>query len=602
MPLSTAVFNLGTGARNPSGRGYDNSEATTMKKRPSPPFSLSKTAALLFGAAACLALPQQVLAAPPSAAAAYNRADNNPGAQLNRAREYMERERVLRQIQEDQESRKAKVQGTLDKPFTGEVQAVTFDLKSIHFEPSSSKVLTQEELDKLTASYLNRKTTLEDLYTLVEDINKLYAEKGYATCRAVLPPQRIHEGKVAIRLIEGTTGHVTIKGNEHTREDYIRDRVSLEADGVANIQELNKDLRRFNGSNDAQMRIMMKAGEEPGTTDYEIEVIEPEKNQTISLYVDNAGYENNGRWRGGLLYNNRSLTGHRDHLNLNYLHSEGSDVFGGSYSLPINTWGTRLDVNYSANSTEIVDGDMDRLGVKGHAKSFGAALRHPLIVDEDLRIETGLEYQHQESTTSLFVKYSNRQKWIDDITNKIVPYVSFTHYGDSTVLYHRHGINLGHYKNIEGDSRDYSIYNLDSLFFWKFGEGQMIQARVTGQQSFSNYLSSSEKFYLGGVSSVRGYEESLISGDSGVSGSIEYSHPLSSILSGLSAYAFLDAGSVWGDSAYGDKQLAGAGFGFRYNLNNWANLDIGMGVPLKRTINDDEQDKARLHFMLSATY
>ena len=572
-----------------------------MKKRPSLPYSLSKTIALLLGAATCLALPQLALAAP-SYYADLNRADNNPGAQLNRAREYMERERVLRQIEEDRESRKARVQGTLDKPYSGEIQAITFDLKTISFEPASSQVLTQEELDRLTASYLNRKVSLEDLYALVEDINKLYAGKGYATCRAVLPPQRIHEGAVTIKLIEGRTGHITVKGNEHTREDYILNRVDLQGGGIANIEGLNKDLRRFNASNDAQMRIMMKAGEEPGTTDYEIEVIEPEKNQTISLYIDNAGYENNGRWRGGLLYNNRSLTGHRDHLNLNYLHSEGSDIFGAGYSVPINTWGTRLDIGYSANSTEIVDGWMDRLGVKGHASSISAALRHPLMVDEDIRIETGLEYLHQESTTSLFVKYSNRQKWIDDITNKVVPYISFTHYGDSTVLYHRHGFNLGHYRNIDGDSRDYSTYNLDGLFYWRFGDGQMLQARVTGQESFSNYLSSSEKFYLGGVSSVRGYEESLISGDSGISGSIEYSHPLTAILNGLSVYAFLDAGSVWGDSAFGDKQLAGAGFGFRYNLNNWANIDIGLGVPLKRTINDDEQDKGRLHFMLSATY
>ena len=130
----------------------------------------------------------------------------------------------------------------------------------------------------------------------------------------------------------------------------------------------------------------------------------------------------------------------------------------------------------------------------------------------------------------------------------------------------------------------------------------MIQARLTGQEAFTSYLSSSDKFYLGGVSSVRGYEESLVSGDSGVSGSVEYSHPLNGLMTGLSAYAFLDAGTVWGDSAYGDKTLVGTGFGFRYALKDWLNVDVGMGVPLKRTINDDQQDQARLHFMLSATY
>lgn len=560
--------------------------------------SRSSVLILLSALLPCLVLPQIAGAAPYGSV--QNRADNNPGVQLNRAREYMERERVLKQIEEDRASRKEKVQRTMDKPFQETAKEISFVLKKVHL--NTSAVLSQETLDALIAPYLNRQVSLNDLYALVEEINALYAEKGYATCRAILPPQRIHDGEVTIKLIEGKTGHIIIQGNEHTRESYIKDRVPLGAGDIANIHELNRSLLRFNGSNDVQMRMMMKAGEEPGTTDYEIQLIEPPENQTISLYVDNAGYENNGRWRAGVLYSNRSLTGHRDHLNMNYLHSEGSDVFGGAYSLPINTYGTRLEVNYGANSTEIVDGWMEPLGVKGHASSYGAALRHPLIVDEDMRIETGLEYQHQESTTSIFVKSSNRQKWIDDKTSRVIPYVSFTHYSDNTVLYHRHGIDFGHYKNIDGDTKDYEIYNLDSLFYWKFSDGQMFQARITGQEAFTDYLPSSDKFYLGGVSSVRGYEESLISGDSGVSGSLEYSHSLSSLLTGLNVYGFLDAGTVWGDSAYGDKTLVGAGFGFRYALKDWANLDIGLGVPLKRTINDDEQDRGRLHFMLSATY
>ena len=423
--------------------------------------SRSSVLILLSALLPCLVLPQIAGAAPYGSV--QNRADNNPGVQLNRAREYMERERVLKQIEEDRASRKEKVQRAMDKPFQETAKEISFELKKVHL--NTSAVLSQETLDALIAPYLNRQVSLNDLYALVEEINALYAEKGYATCRAILPPQRIHDGEVTIKLIEGKTGHIIIQGNEHTRESYIKDRVPLGAGDIANIHELNRSLLRFNGSNDVQMRMMMKAGEEPGTTDYEIQLIEPPENQTISLYVDNAGYENNGRWRAGVLYSNRSLTGHRDHLNMNYLHSEGSDVFGGAYSLPINTYGTRLEVNYGANSTEIVDGWMEPLGVKGHASSYGAALRHPLIVDEDMRIETGLEYQHQESTTSIFVKSSNRQKWIDDKTSRVIPYVSFTHYSDNTVLYHRHGIDFGHYKNIDGDTKDYEIYNLDSLFY-----------------------------------------------------------------------------------------------------------------------------------------
>ena len=49
-------------------------------------------------------------------------------------------------------------------------------------------------------------------------INKLYEAKGYAVCRAYLPPQRIHEGAVQIKLLEGRTGNVTVNGLRFTRQ------------------------------------------------------------------------------------------------------------------------------------------------------------------------------------------------------------------------------------------------------------------------------------------------------------------------------------------------------------------------------------------------
>ena len=104
----------------------------------------------------------------------------------------------------------------------------------------------------------------------MEKINALYSEKGYATCRAFLPPQTVEEGTVHILLVEGKTEDTTVVNNQQIKADYIKKRLSLKEGDVANLKQLNQELLRFNGTNTTQLRIVMKAGKAPGTTDYEI--------------------------------------------------------------------------------------------------------------------------------------------------------------------------------------------------------------------------------------------------------------------------------------------------------------------------------------------
>ena len=90
------------------------------------------------------------------------------------------------------------------------------------------------------------------------------------TCRAYLKPQPIKGGVVHINLSEGTAGEVNLSGNNSTRESYVRDRISLDGGEIPNIKKIDRDITRFNATNDAQLRIVMKTGKDFGTTDFEI--------------------------------------------------------------------------------------------------------------------------------------------------------------------------------------------------------------------------------------------------------------------------------------------------------------------------------------------
>ena len=72
-----------------------------------------------------------VIAAMPTANAAPDIGRHDPGVQLDKARETMERERVARQIADDEEARKNKIERQ-DAATADEAQGqVTFELKKV---------------------------------------------------------------------------------------------------------------------------------------------------------------------------------------------------------------------------------------------------------------------------------------------------------------------------------------------------------------------------------------------------------------------------------------------------------------------------------------
>ena len=210
-----------------------------------------------------VALPEGVAALLPAEPAAWaaSMGTVDPGAQLSQAREYMERQRIAQQMEEDQDRKQMKVETEAQKPEQSTAQ-VTFTLTRVDTDPS--EILTEEEIKSVTDPYVGKTASLEDLYAMTAAINKLYDEKGYAVCRAYLPPPRIHEGAVQIRLLEGRTGNVTVNGLRFTRQGYVTHRIHLEPGKVANTDILNDELQRFNATNDVQLRILVHAGKSRG--------------------------------------------------------------------------------------------------------------------------------------------------------------------------------------------------------------------------------------------------------------------------------------------------------------------------------------------------
>lgn len=545
----------------------------------------------------CLALALGLLAASHGASAA-GEAGLDAGAQMERTLRAMERERVREQIAEDEAAKKNKVEKPQEAPADDEGADISFELRRVNW--NASEILSQQEIQAVTDEYTGRQITLGDLRKMVERITNLYRKKDYMTCGAVLPPQRIHEGVVEIRLIEGKTGNIAVTGNLHTKTDYITDRLGLKQGEIPNFDKVNRDLRWFHGTNDMQLRVVMKPGEEEGTTDCQVMAFEP-PNHSVTLYTDNDGYKTSGRWRGGVFYTMRSLTGHRDSLRANFIGSQGTAAWSLGYSVPISKKGMRLELNYSGNRTKVRKGELKPLGVEGRSSSYSLTWRAPFYVTEHSRHEAGLQYVYQTSKTQLGHGTSLVVPWVEDRIQRLIPYAAFTHYWDSSVLYHKHSFVAARRRDIDGVKDTGKLYRLNAFWQQRFQSGQFLQARLDGQWSNSKFLASSDRFFIGGVSSVRGYEEGFIGAEKGLALGIEYHVPVDKAR-GISLFPFFDWGKVSGDTAPAHRTLMSAGAGVEVSYKNRLRSALTVGFPFKRTFYEKRLSAARVDFNLSVTF
>lgn len=516
---------------------------------------------------------------------------NDSGVQLNRTRQYLEWQRTQEKIAEGR--RAAKVEQEERKEPTETGKTIQFVLKGVTTD--TSIILQEEDINSVTKAYIGKEISLQDLYDMAASINKIYAEKGYATCRAYIGPQRITGGVVHISLIEGKTNDVIVQGNTSTRTGYILHRLPLTPGKISNINDLNESLLRFNATNDVQLRIAMKAGKKPETTDYVITAQEPQR-EAFGIFADNAGSTTSGLYREGMYWQERSLTGNRDSLMLSAVRSDGTKSASVSYTMPLNRNGTKLGFSHSSNSVHIVDGPMEPLNVRGHSYAWGLSLVQPLKTTETVKAEAGMELNYQNSKTDF-----SGIHWVDDTIQGVTLYADQIDYGKTTIFYQKHAYRFGVYEDIADTSRQFGKYSFNTLYQRSFAGGQMLSARLDGQLSSTPYLPSAEQFYIGGIYSVRGYTESLLGGDSGFMASLEYAVPITKSKQ-TSAYIFVDGGRVFGDSAYGDKNLVSTGFGIKTNIGDHMSANIGVGIPLIRTINDVEQSHGRVHFSFNGQF
>ncbi|MCL2390260.1 MAG: BamA/TamA family outer membrane protein [Endomicrobia bacterium] len=389
-------------------------------------------------------------------------------------------------------------------------------LKEIKF--SVSDILPQKFFYEIKKRYENTKVSINDIYSIVTKINNEYMLRGYISSQAFLSEQDISSGNLFINLVEGIVDKVTVDGNKTTKEKYIRKYIKFDKVDNLNAIDTNMRVMKFNAENDAKARVVLAPGRVFGTSDVNLIIDEPER-YSLNVFGDNAGQKETGLYRGGFFGTVRSITGYRDIFNLGGVFSEGSKALFTSYEIPEPLLGTRVGVGYDYSDTQIVNGILETLEVKGDYYNVYLYVKKPFYIRENT--VSNMTFNVVTRKGASYISGYQTQSTKTDLMSLNADNSFMTSFGYIyNSLTYAQGMKL-----IEGET-NFEKISYYGEFYAALLKYFGFNFKLKGQAAFEN-VPSSEQFSMGGSNSVRGYSEGMIMGKDGINASAELQYNLS---------------------------------------------------------------------------
>lgn len=521
----------------------------------------------------------------------------------------LDQERLKRFQQEEALRKGAPATPVITTPGEGAAPVKGSDVKNIavrRFEVDPSEFLSAAEIESVLASYTGRNVSLNELFEAVARINGLYDAKNIKTARAILSPQEISYGVVKIRLVEARLGVLRIDGLEHLKPEFVSERIHMQPGDIVSVTQLETDLVRFNSLYETKLRADIKAGARVGTTDIILDAQEPKRTQ-LTTFVDNAGRDTVGEQRIGGVFRSSNLLGVSDSIQLVAVSTSGSKSYGISYAMPVTANDLRLDVSFNNGSIKLVDGPFVPLNITGTSKDLTAGLTQPFAIDlnHQWAVYGRLSSRNSISKFSGFTQQStNLEVFSTGVSGE-------AHYNDHSWSLDN-SLNFG--LNVMGGSQKFTYYRANAARVDRLSKNIQLQLRGGLQYSQTEILPSSEQFQVGGLYTVRGFSEGLLSGRNGYFASVELRAALkptpatftTSVSPGVQTLVFLDHGAALpfrpGLPNTSNDHLTSAGVGLVLDFGSQVSARMTAAFPLKKNPGELRQRNPKIHFGLNISW
>jgi len=145
-------------------------------------------------------------------------------------------------------------------------------LNIIGYQVEGNTVLSSAELGLLT-NYTGANVNFSRLREALIKLQLRYHDLGYSTISVTLPPQKLTNGIVQVKVVEGRLSKINLKNNHYYSNANIRRALpSLTTNILINNKWFQPELDQANANRDRQIYPVIGPGPDPGTTELTLNV------------------------------------------------------------------------------------------------------------------------------------------------------------------------------------------------------------------------------------------------------------------------------------------------------------------------------------------
>ena len=409
------------------------------------------------------------------------------------------------------------------------LNALTFNVSSFVINGENP---IGDKAQKVLQPYLGEQSGLEGLSAAADALEQAIIDAGFSFHRVSLPPQALDSGTVEFSVVRFSIGSIDISGNEYFDKANIESSLpQLRVGSTPNTKELSRSLKLGNNHASKNVVLRFSEGGEGDTIDANL-TVQDQNPQIFFVTLDNTGSEETEEFRSTFGYQHGNLF-NRDHsltatLTVAPEDPDATTQVGINYHVPMYAHGATLDFLFSdseINSGEVGSG----IAITGKGSVIGASYTRPLLSDSN--------FNHQWSVGVQAKTFENEQDlsgsvFVSDVLSFPVKLgYGFTHNSQSGNI--SGGLALS--SNIDSGSNNsdedyasvrqgadngWSAINYSLAYDLLIAGNWLFLAGLAGQES-DDLLIPGEQFGVGGSSTLRGFEERSVTGDSGYQVSFE---------------------------------------------------------------------------------
>ena len=485
-------------------------------------------------------------------------------------------------------------------------------------------------LESILEPYLDQPVSMAALAELARDVVNAWRDSDYPLVDVYYPEQNITDGKVQMVVREALLGEIQTEGEGFTRPGYMEGQMRTRPGDRINRQRVESDLDWLNEHPMRLVNLIYDRGEVDGTSDLILQAQE-EKPWIVYAGLANTGTALTGEneFSTGFQWWNPGGLEHGIGYNFTAdIDFDSLQAHTGFYQALL-PWRHHLQIvgAYVDTRVDSLGDTFLPIGVRGESFQISGDYRIPFGRVRswgNLRQSVGLGIQYMLSNSDLLFEQisvfdsdvavvqarANYEANWQDRFGRTQMRMEAT-YSPGNLVTNNDTESVQQVRDRATPDYFYATGELDR--FIRLPSDFSLRVRTLGQWS-PDRLTSTEQMLAGGFLSVRGFDEYLVRGDSGVVLNVELLTPplalIQRIAPGvedqLQLLAFYDSAWLTNTNADPDfetgSQIQGAGLGLRYRIgrNAQARLAYGWNVGDQGVMGDP--GKGRLHFGITLSY